>query len=54
MDEFGLVTFTTFTLGTEVGAFVTTYKEKTVRRAGLLTRSCVSIRLIRLHSHPSQ
>lgn len=27
MDEFGLVTFTTFTLGTVVGAFVTTYKE---------------------------
>ena len=27
MDEFGLVAFTTFALGTVVGAFVTTYKE---------------------------
>lgn len=27
MDEFGLVTFTTFALGTVVGTFVTTYKE---------------------------
>ena len=27
MDELGLVTFTTFALGTVVGAFVTAYKE---------------------------
>ena len=27
MEEFGLVTFTTFALGTVAGAFVTTYKE---------------------------
>lgn len=27
MDEVGLVTFTTFALGTLVGAFVTVYKE---------------------------